>query len=121
MERFDEMVGSGETAPVRVEVESKLLEDAIAEGLARLGISKEDATYFVDATVSEEDELNSAVKTLINKYKIITFGGPTPSGAIEAEKYNNKDTRDHMGRFLLSRGFSYSIAKQAVDYLVKQP
>ena len=43
MERFDEMVGSGETAPVRVEVESKLLEDAIAEGLARLGISKEDA------------------------------------------------------------------------------
>ena len=43
MERFDEMVGSDETAPVRVEVESKLLEDAIAEGLARLGISKEDA------------------------------------------------------------------------------
>ncbi|PIS22295.1 hypothetical protein COT50_02745 [candidate division WWE3 bacterium CG08_land_8_20_14_0_20_41_10] len=100
---------------------SVLGKKVIQNRLMAKGISKEDATYFVDATVSEEDELNSAVKTLINKYKIITFGGPTPSGAIEAEKYNNKDTRDHMGRFLLSRGFSYSIAKQAVDYLVKQP
>lgn len=83
----------------------------IQNRLMAKGISKEDATYFVDATVSEEDELNSAVKALIAKYKIVAFGGPT----------NTKDTRDHMGRFLLSRGFSYSTAKQAVDYLVKQP
>ena len=100
---------------------SVLGKKVIQNRLMAKGISKEDATYFVDATVSEEDELNSAVKALIGRYKIVAFGGPTPSGAVEAEKYNTKDMRDHMGRFLLSRGFSYSIAKQAVDYLVKQP
>ena len=70
------------------------------------GISKDDATYFVDATISEEDELKGAVKALTGRYKVTA----------EVEKYTDK-----MGRFLLSRGFSYSIARQAVDYLLKRP
>lgn len=100
---------------------SVLGKKVIQNKLMAKGISKDDASYFVDATVSEEDELKSAVKALIAKYKIIAFGGPTPSVAVDAEKYNNKETRDKMGRFLLSRGFSYSISKQAVDYLLKRP
>lgn len=91
---------------------SVLGKKVIQNRLMAKGISKEDATYFVDAAVSEEDELNSAVRALVAKYKSVVFGRSTPS---------SKDTRDHMGRFLLSRGFSYSTAKQAVDYLVKQP
>lgn len=106
---------------------SVLGKKVIQNKLMAKGISKEDATYFVDATVSEEDELNSAVKALISKYKIIAFGGPTPSGAIEAGKYidkflsNSKEVYDKMGSFLLSRGFSYSTSRQAVDYLLKRP
>jgi len=100
---------------------SVLGKKVIQNKLMAKGISKDDATYFVDATVSEEDELNSAVKALIARFKVVAFGGPVPSGAVEAEKYNNKEMHDKMGRFLLSRGFSYSIARQAVDYLLKRP
>ena len=99
----------------------------IQNRLMAKGISKDDATYFVDATVSEEDELKSAVKALTGRYKITALGGSVPDSAVEVEKYidkslsNTKETRDKMGRFLLSRGFSYSIARQAVDYLLKLP
>lgn len=72
--------------------------------LMEKGISKDDAEMYLETTVSEGDEVEAAVKVLANKYKT--------SAVYDPQK---------MGRFLLSRGFSYSIVKQAVDYLLKRP
>lgn len=78
--------------------------------LMEKGISKSDAGLYLDVAVSEEDELNNAIKALTNRYKTVTIGGSTPS----------KEMHDKMGNYLLTKGFSYSTAKQAIDYLLKR-
>jgi len=82
---------------------SVLGKKAILVKLMERGISKNTANLYLNTNISEEDELNAAVKVLMNKYRTAA------------------ETREKMGRFLLSRGFSYPTAKHAVDYLLKRP
>ena len=104
---------------IRLFVESKtrgksvLGKRVIQNKLIAKGISKENAAAFVDGEISEEDELISATNALIGKFKSVDFH--------DFAKNVSRETHDKMGRFLLSRGFSYSTAKQAVDYLLKRP
>lgn len=94
---------------------------AILAKLTQKGISKSDAGMFIDTTVSAQDELATAVKALINRYKISAFAGPAPSPSLEPQLYDTYKMRGNMANYLATRGFSYDIAKQAVDYLLKRP
>ncbi len=121
----NKLINDEEFAKLFIESRSKgksvLGKRAILAKLMEKGISKSDAGMYIDATVSEEDELNSAIKALIHKYKVVAFAGPTPGKAVEPQMYNDPKTRDTMVKFLLTRGFSYDVAREAVDYLLKRP
>lgn len=121
----NKLVSDEEFAKLLIESKTKgksvLGKRAILAKLMQKGISKSDAGMFIDTTVSTQDELNTAVKALIARYKITVFAGPTPSHALEPQLYDNPKTRGNMANYLATRGFSYDIAKQAVDYLLKRP
>jgi len=90
---------------------------AIENKLIAKGINKEDAGQRTNAAIKEEDELKAAIGLIDKKF----------SSAIDAAKSLGKDykseehIKDKMGRYLLSRGFSYSTSREAVDYLLKRP
>lgn len=121
----NKLINDEEFAKLFIESKSKgksvLGKRAMLAKLMEKGISKSDAGIYIDATVSDEDELITANKALINRYKITAFAGPTPAKAIEPALYDNLKTRDNMAKYLLTRGFSYEVARQAVDYLLKRP
>lgn len=84
----------------------------ILEKLLKKGINKEGAQEYLDQSVSDEDELQSAIASLSKKFKLT-------SETTDPLAYRSMQER--MGRYLISRGFSYTTARQAVDYLLKRP
>lgn len=103
-----QLVNDEEFARLYVEAKTKgqhiLGKRAILVKLMQKGLSKEAASTYVANWISQADEVNNAGKLLLRKYKV-----PDPQ------------TRDAMIRYLLSRGFSFPIVKQAVDYFLKRP
>ena len=94
---------------------------AILYKLIQKGIPKGDAKSYLDKSLSVQDELIAAKKVLDRKYKV----PPVPIDG-HLDKSDNRDlearkTREAMARYLVGRGFSYDIAHQAVDYLLKRP
>lgn len=121
----NKLINDEEFAKLFIESKSKgksvLGKRAILAKLMEKGISKSDAGMYLDATVSEEDELTTANKALIRRFKIVAFAGPAPAKALQPELYSSPETQDSMAKYLVGRGFSYDIARQAVDYLLKRP
>lgn len=121
----NKLINDEEFAKLFIESKSRgksvLGKRAILAKLMEKGVSKSDAGMYLDATVSEEDELVTANKALIHRFKVVAFAGPAPAKALQPELYNSRETRDSMAKYLVGRGFSYDIARQAVDYLLKRP
>lgn len=105
---FVESKTRGKRALGRKSIENKLIAK---------GIDRSEAEQYLDTAVKEEDELRAAVKLVEGKFGL----------AIENAKILNSGQEDRYGvkikmsKYLLSRGFSYSISKRAVDYLLKRP
>jgi len=78
----------------------------IENKLVALGVEKDVIAECLNNKLGEDGELEGAVGLVAKKYKAINTSSDF---VIRAQRY------------LMSRGFSYSIAKQAVDYLLKRP
>lgn len=95
----------------RVYIESRICgknilgKKSLVNNLIQKGFSKESASSLVENIVNDEDENKLAVRALEKKFK----GGP------------KELDRNKMGRYLLTRGFSYPVSRQAVDYFLKGP
>lgn len=79
----------------------------IENRLIAKGISRSDAKQYLDSAIKEEDELKAAIGLLEKKFNY-------------PPKNVKNDNKNQLGRFLLSRGFSYLVSRQAVDYLLKR-
>ncbi|MFA5776687.1 MAG: regulatory protein RecX [Patescibacteria group bacterium] len=90
---------------------------AIENKLIAKGIDKEDAGRYINAAINEEDELKAAVRLIERKFGLAI----STAEALDQNHKGKDDIKTKMGRYLLSRGFSYSISRQAVDYLLKRP
>ena len=108
---------------IRLFIESKtkgkkaLGKKAIENKLIAKGIDKGDAEQYINAIIKEEDELKMAVSLIEKK-----FGRITKDAVFSDLCHRGRDDiKVKVGRYLLSRGFSYSISKEAVDYLLKRP
>jgi hypothetical protein len=73
--------------------------------------------------VSEEDEVKAAVALLVKKYKKLDFTEIEDGGGVTDQniRFMALQQREKMGKYLMSRGFSYQIVKQTVDYFLKRP
>lgn len=90
---------------------------AIENKLIAKGIDRNDAEQYINATIKEEDELKLAVGLIERKFGLVI----EDAASSNLDRRGRDDIKGKMGRFLLSRGFSYSISRQAVDYLLKRP
>jgi SOS response regulatory protein OraA/RecX len=81
---------------------------AIEIKLIAKGIAKDEAARYVGAAITDEAELKAAIGLLTRKFGA-TLGR------------SSSVLQDKAGRYLISRGFAFATARQAVDYLVKRP
>jgi len=100
---------------------SILGKQAILYKLMQKGISKSDAKDYLDEALSVQDELIVAQKALHRKYKVSPLTIDGPPGKSDCRDFEIRKARDSMAKYLVGRGFSYDIARQAVDYLLKRP
>jgi SOS response regulatory protein OraA/RecX len=83
---------------------------AIASKLMIKGISREEASLYLERMVSEADEVTLVCRLLAKKFKFI-----------DQSTYGDLEIQNRMVKYSMSRGFSYPISKKAVDYLAKRP
>lgn len=94
---------------------------AILRKLVEKGVSENDAKMYLDEFLSADSEFLAAQSILSRKFKTqvySAFGHSDKSGARDLEI---RKTKDSMVKYLVGRGFSCAVARQAIDYLLKRP